>query len=1006
MYKRVIGTILLVLFVTASLFAATTGKIRGVVKDRETKEPLPGANIIIVGTQMGAATDINGEFIILNVPVGLYSLRSSFVGYRSVVVSNIRVSVDLTTNVTMDMPSEALEGQEVTIIAERPLVDKNETHEIHTVRTEDMQNLPMRGTAAVLNVMPGVIDDDGIHIRGGRSAEMAYYVDGINVTMPTDGGNGLSIIHNSIEEISYHAGGFGAEFGNKMSGQMFTTIKTGTSDFKIGGEFISDDFWAIKDDAKGIRVLGLPNTYSYGYDDYVLYASGPVPGLKNMKFYAAGQRYYRGSAATRFEGFKVKDGITAVNTFVTQGLDAGKTITDTLDLGMNVAPGRLPGGGQVGWTFNGNVLYDLKAMRIKLGGTYNQDRNQGSAADPRNLLVTPVRTQLNTSNNYSAYLGLTHTINPTMYYTVNLNYFVNQSEFGDPDMGWDRSEWAKWGDPVYNAALIDTSQAGSLRGPGDFYTTIPGTPTTTYGKRYTSNMGAKLDLTKQFGSAHEVKIGGELNYYTMRRYDVNAFNYLRRQVTAASVAGTSAYLTDWDFYKGLGTTFIGYDIHGEKTVNEDEMYATNVGGKEVNINAHNAAPHPTTVGAYIQDRIELKDLIINAGLRLDYIDNGVPGFKDLTALTSGTGQTIGDENFTDNRTYTYVSPRLGFSFPVTDKVVFHAQYGKYVQAPRFDGQGVGANSVGYMQLTQYLYGGGYAVQLYNPNLKPERQTTFEFGFKQEFGGIASIDATAFYKDTRDLTTMRVIIPTVSDYRAPYFNMNQDFGTVKGLSFTFNLRRTNRVQIMANYTYSDAKGTGSAPNSHFDIAWQEQTPTFPRVIGALDFDQRHKGWMDIDFRWAKDDGPELFGMKPLSRFGINASLNFHSGTPYTKVSAAYGAEGVFTFNAPEPLEAYNASTLDWFYQLDLKIDKSFKVGPLDFNAYIWAINLLDTKSPTNLWRATGRPDDNGWLATEAGRTWARTYGEEGVKWYYAALTDCGTYGWQAPRVVRAGLQFDF
>jgi hypothetical protein len=255
-------------------------------------------------------------------------------------------------------------------------------------------------------------------------------------------------------------------------------------------------------------------------------------------------------------------------------------------------------------------------------------------------LVTPVRTQLNTSNNYSAYLGLTHTINPTMYYTVNLNYFVNQSEFGDPDMSWDRSDWAKWGDPVYNSALVDTSQAGSLRGPGDFYTTIPGTPATNYGKRYTSNMGGKLDLTKQFGSAHEVKIGGELNYYTMRRYDVNAFNYLRRQVTAASVAGTSAYLTDWDFYKGLGATFIGYDIHGEKTVNEDEMYATNVGGKEVNINAHNAAPHPMTVGAYIQDRIELKDLIINAGLRLDYIDNGMPGFKDLTALSSGTGQII------------------------------------------------------------------------------------------------------------------------------------------------------------------------------------------------------------------------------------------------------------------------------------------------------------------------------------------------------------------------------
>jgi outer membrane receptor protein involved in Fe transport len=999
MYKRVTITILLVLFVTAGLFAASTGKIRGVVKDRETKEPLPGANVIVTGTQMGAATDINGEFIILNVPVGLYSLRTSFVGYRSVVVSNVKISVDLTTNINIDMPSEALEGQEVTIVAERPLVDKNETHEIHSIRTEEMQNLPIRGTAAALNIMPGVVDDDGIHIRGGRTGEMAYYVDGVNVTMG-NGDNGLTVIHNSIEEISYHAGGFGAEFGTKMSGQMFTTIKSGTSDYKFGGEVISDDFWAIKSDKEGYRILGLPETYSYGYDDYVMYASGPVPGLKNLKFYAAGQTYWRGTNATWFDGFKESNDAFAYASYSEHGV----VTRDTVRLGMDIAPGRYPGGGTAGWTINSNLLWDLKALRVKLGGTYNGQRDQGGADEPTEFLVVPVRTRLNKRQNYSAYLNVTHTVNPTMFYTLNLNMFHNGQETGDPVMGWDRSEWRKWGDPVYNSALADTSVVKTLTAPGSFTFSMPGTPVDTYTKGSTDLLGGKLDVTKQVGTKHELKLGGEVNYYTLRSYSVTARNYLTREATAAAVAGTPNYMTDWDFYSGIGAVFIGYDIFGEKKVSKDEFYTSNVGGKEISLNAHNKPAHPLISGAYIQDRIELKDMIINAGLRLDYIDNGVPGYKDLRSLTMATGQVIDESNFTASKKYTYLSPRLGFSFPVTDKIVFHAQYGKYVQPPPMNNAGF-YNTRGYQSFAQLLYGGGYAANFANPNLKPERQTTYEFGFKQEFGGIASIDATAFYKDTRDLTTLRVIFPLITDYRAPYFHMNADFGTVKGLSLTFNLRRTNRFLVSANYTYSDAKGTGSAANSHFDIAWQEQSPTFPSIIGPLDFDQRHKGYVDVDFRFGKDDSPTIFGMKPLSRFGVNMAYNFHSGTPYTLVAADYGSESNFTFNAPAPLEGYNASSIGWFAQMDLKVDKAFSIGPLDMNVYLWVQNLLNTKSQTNLWRATGRADDDGWLATEAGQAYAQQYGETGVRWYKAMMTNTGTYGWQAPRVIRAGLKFD-
>jgi len=1008
MLKKCIWLMTLILLPASLFAAATTGKIRGKVIDRETKEVLPGANVMIVGTTMGAVSDFNGEYIILNVPVGLYSLKTSFVGYRDVVVNDVRVTATLTTEINFPLPSTVIESQTVTIVAERPLVDKNATNEIHSMRAEDLAILPVRGTGASLNLLPGVVDDGGIHIRGGRSTEMAYYVDGMNVTMPSDGANGLSIIHNSIEELSYQAGGFSAEFGTRMSGQIFTTLRSGTPNFQLGGELISDDFWATSSPTKGYRIAGLNNLYSYGYDDYVLWTSGPVPSIKNLKFYAAGQRYYRGSRGTfetRFAGFQENATTLATGTFVTSGKDAGTTINDILSLGMDIPPGRYPGGGAAGWTFNGNLNWDLKPFQLKVGGSFNSERSQDGATEPTAFLVTPARTRLWKTGNYSAYATLTHVLNTTTYYTLNLNYFANKSENGDPILGWSREDWLKWGDPVVNPALVDTSQTRSLKGPGNFYITYPGTPVDTYGKDETNMLGAKLDFTKQVGSAHELKIGGEANYYTIRHYAVNALNYLRRQATADALAGTANYMTEYDFYRGLNTEFTGYNIHGEKAVSDDEMYPTNVGGKDVMINAHNAPGHPVFAGAYLRDLIELKDLIINAGVRLDYIDNGTPGYTDLRKLTMGTAQTIADSNFTDSKTFTYLSPRIGFSFPVTDRVVFHAQYGKYVQPTRTDLRGTGISSYGNMRINQFLYGGGYAVEVPNPNLKPERQTTYEFGFKEQFGDIASLDITAFYKDTRDLTVMRVVFPMVSDYRAPYFNMNGDFGTVKGLSFTFNLRRTQRIAATANYTYSDAKGTGSEPRSHFDIAWTESTPVFPVVIGPLEYDQTHKGWVDLDLRFQDGDGPTFLGMKPLSRVGLNLSYNFHSGSPFTRTPAEYGAEGVFTYNSPTPLEAYNVSTLDWFHQLDLKLDKSFQLGPLDLNAYLWVINVLDTKSPTDQWRATGRPDDNGWLETDGGRAYIKTYGDTGVKWYKAMLTNTGTFGWQTPRVIRGGLKFN-
>lgn len=278
----------------------------------------------------------------------------------------------------------------------------------------------------------------------------------------------------------------------------------------------------------------------------------------------------------------------------------------------------------------------------------------------------------------------------------------------------------------------------------------------------------------------------------------------------------------------------------------------------------------------------------------------------------------------------------------------------------------------------------------------------------QFGANASLDITAFYKDTRDLTTYRVILPEVPDYRTPTFMMNGDFGTIKGFTATFNLRRTARFQANVNYTYSMAEGTGSSFGEHAEIAWQEENPHFPRIIAPLAFDQRHKGTVVIDARTEPNDGPEFLGGHPLGNIGLNMKFDFHSGSPYTRIPTGDAYSQFYGYNAPPPLEAPNASALPWFYQLDAKLDKTFNIGPVRLNVYLWAINLLGLKSIINGYRQTGRPDTDGWLETDAGRDKIESmgdYAEDFTQWYTAMISNCGSWGWQTPRQIRFGLKFE-
>ncbi len=957
-YKFTFLTLIILLIAFTLPALAQSGKVVGKVTDLETGEPLIGANILISGTNFGAATNVDGQFIILNVPPNTYTIVARYIGYKEVTKSNIQVSVNVTTETNFQLPSETYELGVVEIVAPKPLINKNLTNSVNIVRSEDIENLPIRGVNAVVSTQTGVVNQGGtIYVRGGRQDAVAYYVDGVLVNNPVFGGAQTSPITNAIQEVQFQAGGYPAEYGGANAGIISTTTKIGGENYNIGMEAITDQFTSVGD--KFI------NTYSYGYSEYVLTASGPIfPTLKNVRFFVAGDyTWNRTPIAFNPE--------INYNNIYDPALG---NLADTLNF---IYPGgyRLNQGART-VQVQGNLSFDLKPFNIKFNGSFQRDDSRNGVGIT-NILTAP-RAGQHEAQTITASAKVTQVLNDRAYYDLIFNYFGNFYVDMDPIFQHDITAY---GDSVLNAQ-VGTTLRGDGQMPADlraygFAFTNGAIPYNLYRKMRTNSLGGKVSLLYQIGQHHELKTGADLNYYTIRRYSIAPF-------TIAAFRRALPQGSGYDFYDRLDN--YGYDEVGN---NADAGI--------------NAAKHPIFAAYYIQDKMEFSDLVVNFGLRLDYIDTDSKTFKNPHDIVF-TDNLIDPTDLVDQTPFTQVSPRLGFSFPVTDKTVFHAQYGKFVQQSQlrdiYEGYNVVADNIR----------GGYAIeQPVGFGLKPERSTQYEIGFKQQLGDLFAFDITGFYKDIKDQIQERSIYADPgANHRQYYAFVNGDFSTVKGVELKFDLRRVERISATLDYTYSDAQGTGSNPSSSFRQIWQSPTsiPFFPMQIAPLTFNQAHTGALNLDYRFADNDGPSLFGSQILSNFGINALFRFTSGFNFTRyTNDSWG-------NSRVPTEPLNSSTTPWTFQLDMKIDKSVSLGPLDANIYLWIINVLNTQNVVAVFPVSGDAYDDGWLSSPQGSQAVQgivnQYGEQYADMYkqlYETTTyDSGHFG--PPRQIRVGIRLNY
>lgn len=1051
----------LVLFLLLALpgvaLAQATGTLAGRVIDAQSREGLPGANVRIEGTTLGAATDLDGNYRIIGVPVGAYTITASFAGYPPQSFENVEINAGLTRTLNFSLSTRTLD--DVVVVYERPIIQPDAIGVPRVISGADLQNLPIRGVNAVTATQSGVVANDGsdgLFVRGGREQEIAYFVDGVRVT------GLLGVNQQAIQEQEILIGTIPARFGDVQSGVVSITTRTGRQDFFGAAEAVTSRGL----DAFGYNLLSLSlggpvvpgrigfflsgegnltdDANPYARDTYRLSpeALEQLRGApQSMEFRnAAGERTFVPIPVALFEGAPTFEQLVA--RMRQQGLvPAGfNTVTESRQLiptadtytaeNFILARGKDDPLRQL--TLNGSLNFDFtRALSLRLGGGLETRRRNTYSFT--NSLYNPENRNQTDQESYRLYGTFRQRISDAAFYQLQASYQDSRFWVFPEQFSRDLSQTIEYGnrDNEYNALAAryyaPTQQAGDTApryrpqfasdgGAGLIGRVaantflLPGFRNFTYQKGRDERFGFTGSATTQIG-VNQIEFGGEYEQRTSRRFTLAArtlADFARRNNIA------SYDQLPEQAFRNLARGRYGYDFRGINETNTqdiDRFFADGASGADLDL-----APYrPIYFGGYVQNKIEFSDLVIQVGFRVDgfdqntqvlrdiyaplpviragslanrpagigedfavyFDDNGngnrIVGFRDLRGNfydaqgSRSTQQAITESQlaggmrvdgsqprsaaYTDYETQFTLMPRLGVSFPVTDRALFFASYNVTGQRPT-------EQAYGGLELFREI--GAQDSRTPNPGLRPEKTTQYELGFRQRVGERAALTLSGFYRTQENKISNFRLDGGLEAYGT---YVNRDFTTNRGVEVGFDLRRTQNLALNANYTLSFAQGTGSDAGATATAVWRGDF--FPNFISPADFDQRHTANFSVDYRFGAGEGPVVNGLPILENFGLNVLGQFASGTRYTPVDASRQVTDSFTGDATGFI---NSATLPSSARIDLRLDRAFDLGVARsrMRTYLTVQNLFDTRNVLAVYRATGLPDEDGYLGSPAGQ----------------------------------------
>ena len=493
------------LFITITIMgvlSASNGKITGKVAEKETGSPAVGVNGILIDTYLGAATDENGRFTILNIPPGTYSIRVDAIGFATITMKDVRVTTAQTTELSFTLEEAVIEGQEVTVIAERPLVQKDLTASQRVTTAKEIEDMPVESFLGVLTTHAGVNQSAGgaLHVRGGRSNEVGYYIDGVSVSNPFYTNSlAVSVSNKALEEMKLVSGAFNAEYGNAMSGVVNVTIKDGGKNYDGSLSYYTGDYSSSAHDI-------FPNiddqdfTANSTFDGFI---SGPVlPFLGDKLTFNVSLR------RSESEGYLygIREHNPSDYAYFPPSGDWYIQITgDSSYVPMN--PSQSTNGlSKITWRVSPTMKISTQSILSK---AQSKSYSHAYKYNPDG-----VGTSYSANNNHS--IKINHSLSPKSFYEANL--FISDTDYK-------------------NYLYEDTTDSRYVS--TDYINTEPTSATFLFGGtqmghtyRVSNSVGGKFDFTIQMNDRHELKTGFSFRKDILEERNFSIlYNYNYRQPT-------------------------------------------------------------------------------------------------------------------------------------------------------------------------------------------------------------------------------------------------------------------------------------------------------------------------------------------------------------------------------------------------------------------------------------------------------------------------------------------
>ena len=1018
------------------------GKIRGSVMDGSTGDPLIGANVLVllVESGRGAMSDINGQFVIPNIPAGTYDIQVSYIGYANHTVRDVNIVPGLTVKLNFKLNVEAVGIKAVDVIAQRDqdvVTVKTTTSKI-VISGDDMQKMPVSNFTELLANTGGVVEvetgrSSGIHLRGGRSGEVAFFVDGVMTNDPVDRSQGVEIDNEAIESIVITKGGFSVEYGEAMSGVVSIVTKSGSKETYNG---------SFEHEGDGLFPEGGLNN---GYSRTNFSLGGPIPLLKGiMSFYVNGTFLQGDQSYVRSQKLDHSDYSSPQGTFkltfspkyssfnatlsanfdrterysyshgISQGnwlQDYYKTVSGSQRVSLLVQSML---GKNTSWRLN--VSYHEPYTDYGSGNnTSYKDFNYISTRldwveyavskewyDPRTREWQDITDENGLPVFSEGYISYDQLVGGSSSNAVNLAslssefqafyyYYFKEKDFFNVTSGtWD-SEFFKM--QAFNERWHDAHRwyIPSNQDTSSFFfdTTVTSATLKEFDHReFYSYLTGDEDYQIKY-NLYDYNSDLHNGYYWDR--DIfNVYNYgpgRPRQHIQQTINRTVEFLlnSQWslrnNFKFGFNATTNQMMVMDIQFANQNpyfDLFEYKSGSDEY---------RPLTLAAFAENQFEHEDFVASFGLRWDRFKPNAKAVDQVQLLDEG------EINYFDPSTKDQISPRFSLNFSASDMTSIYCNYGYFFQKPEYGDvyQGIVDPAAGLPIIG-------------NPDVEPEKTIQYQVGMVHKFSEKIGIELSAFYKDVINAEAKR-IYSTMIDGQIATVTLTEmeDFAKIKGVDIKLRFNRFFNLYGDIEYNYLTAKGTGSSSREYYYLYIFDADRPLPTKEYPLEYDITHTLKANIGYYIP----PVGKGMRSLfiGNWDFNVQANFATGRAYTPEDI-YG-------KAMELGSKRMPSTKD----LDLIIRKY--LGPVSF--FVDIRNVFDWENVSYVYPLSGEPDSNGRPPTFEPSLYSRYVGQtnpqtgsvmRSAEEAYAAHLSLwrslisSPYNYSSPRIVRMGLTLRF